>query len=394
VEGQLSPDPSGPPALEAGGAARVRLRPSVEIVEAPGGDLLVVSGGTRATGRIPRPAPAERALLDALAAGFSTLAQLERATGHPDVQAALDALDAQRLLEWRAPPGESPLTPADIARFDRQLPYFADVLPDRQPEAVQRSLRERHVVVLGCGGLGSWAAIGLALSGIGRLTLVDPDTVEPSNLNRQALYGTTDVGRLKVVAAAKAIARLDPAVAVRTGTEAVASSADVAAWIEGADVLVQTADSPPYELERWVNRACLAAGVPHVTAAQQPPLLRIGPFVIPGVTACHACQEEATRREYPLYDALVAQRRARPAVAATLGVASGVVGSMLASETLHHLAGVSPPATAGAALLLDLRTWAGSWERFERDPACSLCGSSRMLEGSGTLSEHAGPDPR
>jgi bacteriocin biosynthesis cyclodehydratase domain-containing protein len=371
----------------------VRLRPSVETAEAPGGDLLVVRGGTRATGRIPRPGREERALLDALSAGFSTVAELERRTGHADVRAALAALDGQRLLEWRAPPGESPLTGADAARFDRQLPYFADVLPDHPPEAVQRSLRERHAVVLGCGGLGAWAAIGLALSGIGRLTLVDPDTVEPSNLNRQPLYGVADVGRPKVAAAAEALARLDPQVRVRTAAVAVASSADAAGWIQGADVLVQTADSPPYELERWVNRACLAAGVPHVTAAQQPPLLRVGPFVLPGVTACHACQEAATRREYPLYDALVAQRRARPAVAATLGVASGIVGSMLASETLHHLTGLTP-ATAGAALLLDLLTWDARWERFERDPACTACGAGRLLEGSGTLREDAGTEPQ
>jgi bacteriocin biosynthesis cyclodehydratase domain-containing protein len=231
------------------------------------------------------------------------------------------------------------------------------------------------VAVLGCGGLGSWAVQALALSGIGRLTLIDPDTVELSNLNRQALYGTADVGRGKVVAARESLARLDAEIDVRIVEGAVGSVDDAARWLDGADVVIQTADWPPYELERWVNRACVRQGVPHITAAQQPPLLRIGPFVLPRRTACFACQEEATRREYPLYDALVAHRRERPSVAATLGVASGVIGTMLAAEALHHLIGLTPPSTAGAALMVDLLTWSTRWERFERDPACTVCGN-------------------
>jgi bacteriocin biosynthesis cyclodehydratase domain-containing protein len=354
----------------AGGAVRLRLRPSVETVRAPNGDLLIVRGGTRATEAIPDPRPEDIALIDALAGGWRTVAELEARFG--DVREALAALDGNRMLERRAAPGESPLAVDRLERFDRQLPYFMDVLPDRSPEEVQYSLAARHVAVLGCGGLGSWTVQALALSGIGRLTLIDPDTVELSNLNRQALYGAADVGRRKVVAARQSVARLDAEIEVHVVERAVASTEDAVSALRGADVVIQTADSPPYELERWVNRACVQLGAPHISAAQQPPLLRIGPFVIPGRTACYACQEEAARREYPLYDALVAERRRRPSVAATLGVASGVIGTMLATEALHHLIGLTP-ATAGAALMLDLLTWAVEWERFERDPACPVC---------------------
>jgi bacteriocin biosynthesis cyclodehydratase domain-containing protein len=373
LEGQLGRSTSEPPAERAGGAARVRLHPSVETLPSPDGDLLIIRGGTRATGAIPAPSPAELALLDALADGWSTVAELTHTTGHGDVRGALTALDANGLLEWRAPAGESPLSAADLARFDRQLPYLADIVPGRSPDSVQRALRDRHVAVLGCGGLGSWAVQALALSGIGRLTLIDPDTVELSNLNRQALYGPADLRRPKALAAREAVARMDPGVEVTAIERAVTSAEDAADWLAGADALIQTADSPPYDLERWINRACVQLGLPHLTAAQQPPLLRVGPLVLPGRTACYACQEAATRREYPLYDALVARRRSRPAVAATLGVASGVVGTMLAAEVLHLLLGLVP-ATAGAALLLDLVTWSARWERFEREPGCPVCG--------------------
>jgi molybdopterin-synthase adenylyltransferase len=368
VEGELKAETGG--AAMAGGAVRLRLRPSVETVRAPNGDLLIVRGGTRATEAIADPRPEDVALIDALAGGWRTVAELEARFG--DVGEALAALDGTRMLEWRTAPGESPLAADRLERFDRQLPYFADVLPARSPEEVQRSLAARHVAVLGCGGLGSWAIQALALSGIGRLTLIDPDTVELSNLNRQALYGAADVGRRKVVAARESVARLDAEIEVHVVGRAVASTEDAVGALRGADVVIQTADSPPYELERWVNRACVQLGTPHISAAQQPPLLRIGPFVIPGHTACYACQEEAARREYPLYDALVAERRRRPSVAATLGVASGVIGTMLATEALHHLIGLMPP-TAGAALMVDFSTWGLEWERFERDPACPVC---------------------
>jgi hypothetical protein len=102
-------------------------------VRSPDGDLLIVRGGTRATEVIPGPRPADIELIDALAEGWSTVAELERRTRHPSLSDALAALDAHRLLERRSPPGESPLPADRIARFDRQLPYFADVVPDRSP---------------------------------------------------------------------------------------------------------------------------------------------------------------------------------------------------------------------------------------------------------------------
>jgi bacteriocin biosynthesis cyclodehydratase domain-containing protein len=338
-------------------------------VRSPDGDLLIVRGGTRATQVVPGPRQADLDLLDALAEGWSTVGELERRTGHPSLVEAIAALDANRMVEWRAAPGESPLAADQLERFDRQLP----LVPERPAEEVQRELRDRHVAVLGCGGLGSWAVQALALSGIGRLTLIDPDVVELSNLNRQALYGVADLGRTKVGAAREAVARLDPAVDVRAIVGVVASVDDAMRWLDGADALIQTADSPPYELERWVNVACARLGVPHVTAAQQPPLLRVGPFVLPGRSACFECQERAVRRDYPLYDALVERRRRRPAAAATLAVGSGVIGTMLAAEALHLLLGRTP-STAGAALIVDLLTWATRWERLQRDPACPVCG--------------------
>ena len=103
------------------------------------------------------------------------------------------------------------LTEHERGRYDRQLRYFADVAPDglSAPDC-QLRLRDASVLVLGVGGLGSWAALSLACCGVGRLTLVDGDEVELSNLNRQVLYSEHDIGRPKARVAAAAIERFNP----------------------------------------------------------------------------------------------------------------------------------------------------------------------------------------
>jgi bacteriocin biosynthesis cyclodehydratase domain-containing protein len=138
-------------------------------------------------------------------------------------------------------------------------------------------------------------------------------------------------------------------------------------------VVVATADWPMHDMRRWVNRACIAAGVPWIGASQIPPLIRVGPLHVPGRTGCFECQERAARRSFPLYDELAAWRQAHPTVATTLGWASGVIGALLAGEVVHLLTGVCESATTGTAVTLDLRTLQVTRESVERDPECPVC---------------------
>ena len=88
-------------------------------------------------------------------------------------------------------------------------------------------------------------------------------------------------------------------------------------------------------------------GVPHVSAAQFPPQIRVGPLFVPGVTGCLHCQEAAARRGFPEYDALVRYREAHRRPAATVGPLSGLVGSLLATDAMHLITGVATPGDAG-----------------------------------------------
>ena len=165
--------------------------------------------------------------------------------------------------------------------------------------------------MLGVGGLGGWAAWALACCGIGEMWLIDGDRVEISNLNRQILYTEADIGLLKVEAAAARLRAFNPAMRVTSTARRLESEAEIADFIAGADVVIDAADWPAHDIERWCNSACFEAGIPYITMSHFPPIARVGPLYVPGVTGCYACQETAYRREYPLFDVAVEQRRAK-----------------------------------------------------------------------------------
>ncbi|MGH2948706.1 MAG: TOMM precursor leader peptide-binding protein [Solirubrobacteraceae bacterium] len=309
------------------------------------------------------PEPGDRALLERLA-----VEPVEAPEGGETARRLEPLGRAGALVSVGA---STPLPDALADRFARQLPYFVD---SGDPEGVQLRLRRSTVVVLGCGGLGTWALGALACLGVGRFTLVDHDAVEVSNLNRQILYSEADVGSPKVDCAARWVRALDREVQVRTIRRRISDERDAAEAADGADAVVLAADWPPYELGRWVNRACVGAGVPFVVAGQQPPVLKVGPTFVPGHGPCFACQERRLAADFPLYPALAEHRRCHPARDITLGPSSGVVGTLVALEVMHLLTGPGPVATQGRSLLIDMRTLEQRWEAVERDPDCPVCG--------------------
>ena len=281
----------------------------------------------------------------------------------------LDALAAAGVLTPAAV--SPPLDPVDADRFSRQLPYLAEYGDERE---LQRRLGAARVSVVGCGGLGSWAIAALAAAGVRRLRLVDHDTVELSNLNRQAIYRLDQLGVAKVESAAAWLRAFDDRAEVEIEARRVDGQSAARRVVEGADAVVLTADEPPGELARWFNEACLRARVPFITASQWPPLIRVGPLYVPGRTPCFACHETALRTGSLAYDSYVEHARTTPSRAATLGPASALVGSLLAQELVHLLIGVEP-ATSATAHTIDLRTLQVAGDVVPRDGSCDACSS-------------------
>jgi bacteriocin biosynthesis cyclodehydratase domain-containing protein len=360
--------------------ATMKLRPSVEVFPASDGDVYLLGGAVSGDVVLRQATPEVRRLVNELEDGERTLDELAAelaSTGLTEQETVRDAvreLERAGVVQRSAVEACDVLDAVDADRYDRQLHYFADqAAGERSAAEMQVALGHATVVVLGAGGLGSWTASGLACAGAGRIVLVDDDTVELSNLNRQILYRTSDVGRLKVDAAADALGGFNPRTDIVTRRARITSARDVLAVARDADFVVCTADSPPHAIGRWVNEACLELGVPHISAGQFPPMVRVGPTFVPGRGACLECQERAIRRDFGLWDELVEHRQRHAPVAATLGAASGLIGSLIAMEVVHWITGICEPATLGRGFMFDLRDFSTTWQDVPSEPGCPAC---------------------
>jgi bacteriocin biosynthesis cyclodehydratase domain-containing protein len=363
---------------------RPRIKRTTESITAPDGDLYLLRPSADNDIRIEQPDEEDRRLLAALD-GEHTLEQLHEEFGEEAVGDLISQLQELAVVEDAA--DDDLLAPGELARFDRQLRYFSDVGGSGlTPSECQRGLREARVAVLGVGGLGGWAAWALACCGVGEMWLIDGDRVEQSNLNRQILYTEADIGLLKVEAAARRLRAFNSAMRVTATARRLESEVEIADFIHGANVVIDAADWPAHDIERWCNAACFEAGIPYITMSHFPPIARVGPLYVPGKTGCFICQEAAYRREYPLFDVAVEQRRAQPSPAATLGPACGMIGGQVGLDVMHLLTGLSEPSTLGVSHIYDLRTMEVKREPVVPEPDCPVCGhlqpAKRMEEAS------------
>ncbi|MEV0822426.1 ThiF family adenylyltransferase [Nonomuraea rubra] len=301
-----------------------------------------------------------------------------------EVRAAVTALDAHGLLEDGDRVGG--LTAYEAERYCSNLAFFESFASlDRSRVDLQRRLRESHVLVLGTGGLNSTVIQHLAGLGVGRVTLVDRDRVEPRNFARQYLYRWADLGDRKVSRAAEWVRAFDPAIEVET----------IDASIDGPEQLVELVGrlrpdavavgvDQPDAVDLWVNQACVRHGVPYVRAGV---LVTTGGVwsVDPGTSACRACipadpvdltayadPDDSTR------NAISAMRLylSRPRDNRGIGPALGLLGSYAAFELLRYLTRLEPPAHAGRPLVLDFAGGcaANQPDEWQRNPDCTVCG--------------------
>lgn len=351
---------------------RPRIKRTTEEIETPEGDVYLLRPSADNDIRIEQPDAEERRLLAAVD-GERSLEELRTEFGAEEVDDLIAQLQELEVVEDAA---DDELIPAaELERFDRQLRYFSDVgTGGITPSECQERLREAKVAVLGVGGLGGWSALALACTGVGEMWLIDGDRVEVSNLNRQIQFTEAEIGELKVECAAARLRAFNSEMKVTTEARRLESEEDIAEFVAGSDVVIDAADWPAHDIERWCNAACFAAGIPYITMSHFPPIARVGPLYVPGKTGCFICQEIGYRREYPLFDVAVEQRRAKPSPAATLGPACGLIGGQVAMETMHLLTGLAKPATQGVAHIYDLRTMEVKREPVVPEPECPVCG--------------------
>ncbi|HKS07564.1 MAG TPA: molybdopterin-synthase adenylyltransferase MoeB [Gemmatimonadaceae bacterium] len=247
------------------------------------------------------------------------------------------------------------LSPAELQRYARQV-----VLPDIGA-AGQERLRGARALIVGAGGLGSPAALYLAAAGVGTIGIVDFDDVDASNLHRQLLHGTKDIGRPKVESARDRLRDVNPHVKVTTYGDAL-NSTNALTVIRDYDLVVDASDNFPTRY--LVNDACVIARVPNVYGSVERFEGQVAVFGTPD-GPCYRC----LFREPPP-PGLVPTC----AEAGVVGVLPGLIGTLQATEAIKLIVGVGD-ALIGRLLLVDAKRMRFRTIEVRRDPACPVCGT-------------------
>jgi len=257
------------------------------------------------------------------------------------------------------------MTPAEKERYSRQI-LFAGI-----GEAGQERLLQARAAIVGCGALGSFHAVALARAGVGKLTIVDRDYVEPSNLQRQWLFEESDAAEAlpKAVAAERRLAGINAGVRVE-GVVADLTPDNITALLGQADVILDGTDN--FETRYLLNDFAVSGGIPWIYGAAVGSYGLMMP-VIPGRTSCFRCvYPEAPGGAQPTCE-----------TAGVLNSITAVIGALQAADAVKVLAGRTD-CVRGVISTVDV--WGGGLRQTqqpERDPDCPACGARQFeyLEG-------------
>jgi adenylyltransferase/sulfurtransferase len=239
------------------------------------------------------------------------------------------------------------LNDQDILRYDRQI------LIKDFGRSGQEKLKNSRVLIAGAGGLGSAAAFYLAAAGIGYLRIVDQDTVELSNLNRQILHWETDLGRLKVESAKEKLSQLNPGIEVDIRRDQI-NEATVAELIKDCDLVVDGLDNFPTRY--LINQTIFSQKIPFIYGGILG-LMGMVTVIRPGQTPCLKClfPQAPPPQKFPV-----------------LGTTPGIIGLIEANEAIKYLVGFGTLLT-GRLLVYNGLEMHFSEIQIERNAECSIC---------------------
>src|SRR3954449_5961409 len=252
------------------------------------------------------------------------------------------------------------LTSDEILRYSRHL-----ILPEVALEGQQR-LKASRVLLIGAGGLGSPLALYLAAAGVGTIGLVDFDVVDVTNLQRQIVHGSKDVGRPKLESARDRLKDLNPHVHVE-GFETRLTSENALEIVRDFDIVIDGTDN--FATRYLTNDACVILGKPNVYGSI---------YRFEGQSSVFATEEG------PCYRCLYPEPPPPGLVPScaeggVLGVLPGLVGTIQATEGIKLILGVGEP-LVGRLLLIDALTMQFRTVRLRKDPNCPACGTREIRE--------------
>lgn len=247
---------------------------------------------------------------------------------------------------------KSELSDKELLRYSRQI-----MLPQIDV-AGQQKLFASHVLLFGVGGLGSPVAMYLVTSGIGKITLIDPDRVDLSNLQRQIIYRSDHIGDEKVSSAKRTLAALNSQTTVRTANS-VLTGYELRKEVENADLVVDATDN--FNARFAINSACAKTGTPLVVGAAIRFEGQVMVFTMQGTSACYQCL-------YPDQEDL----EESCSQTGILGSVAGLVGCIQATEAIKLLLGAGETLT-NKILLVDALNMEWHSVKINKDPECTVC---------------------
>ncbi len=243
-----------------------------------------------------------------------------------------------------------------LLRYNRHI-----MLPQIGIEG-QQKLRDAHVLIIGLGGLGSPAAMYLATAGVGRLTLVDDDTVELSNLQRQIIHRNQNIGDSKVASAKSNLLAINHEIDIATIDHRLDEAA-LNQQIKQADVVLDASDN--FDTRFAINRACVAQKTPLVSGAAIQFDGQISVF-------------DSRDKHCPCYSCLYPDKGEDNLTCSTNGILApvvGIIGSMQALEAIKLICQIGEP-LYGRLLLFDALSLQCRTMSLKKDPNCPVCGSA------------------
>ena len=244
------------------------------------------------------------------------------------------------------------LTEEELTRYSRQV-----MIPDWNVKG-QLKLKNAKVTIVGVGGLGCPVALYLTAAGIGRITLIDKEKIELSNLNRQVLHWSVDIGKFKTSSAIEKLSKLNPLIKFESYEEEIERES-IRELIKGSNVVVDCLDN--WKTRFILNEACVSERIPLVHAGVHSWYGQIT-TIMPGKGPCLRCILPKTPKEEEKFP--------------VLGVTAGVLGLLEALEAIKIIVGLGKP-LVGRILFFDGETSSFQEAQVQRKKDCPVCGGIR-----------------
>ena len=276
-------------------------------------------------------------------------------------------------LAYKVEEYEHILRSEDLDRFSRQISLFESLgISPIEAEKIQKKLQNSNVVILGLGGTGSYALHSLAAIGVGKITAVDFDKVELSNISRQMLYSEKDIGKLKTEVALEKIIKVNSSVEYNFINKKLETIEDIKEIIRGVDFVITQIDTPRFYIKKLIDQACFEENIPYLVNAGTSSMTGvIGPIVIPGKTSCYHCM--TAEEDFFVEEEYLKNINYR-CITPVIEPLNSVVANIGVLEVIKHLTDFEKCNLYNKMIIFDFNSMRIEYKKIEKKKNCKLCG--------------------